>query len=197
MRSSISLKGANKLKAKIDIIRELFPDEVMATVLEVALVDVETYAKREANIPGDTGRLRASIHTKYDKKPQPVTKRTKTKLSEAESIKEGNVPVSQRSYSYKDDDGTEYDGTLSAILDDFSVYVGTNVEYAKKINREGGGGDFSRSKLPKGTGEAFWDKAVENGRINLNKEMNNLVNRMSKIAEVADRLARARSGGDD
>ena len=74
MSLKIDLTGTRTLQAQIEQLQKIFPEEVKAMILEVALVDVETYAKDKANIPVDTGRLRASIHTKYIKKPEPENK---------------------------------------------------------------------------------------------------------------------------
>lgn len=52
----------------------------------------------------DTGRLRNSIHTK--------------------------LGGTKDSYTYKDDKGNEYDGSLSGVGEKYTVSIGTNVEYA-------------------------------------------------------------------
>lgn len=177
-------------------IRDQFPDEVKAMYLEVALVDIETYAKKEADIPVDTGRLRASIHTKYNKRPNPKNRSTQQKLGAAAMASENGLPLSQTSFTYEVTEGEgenltvkTYDGTLSAQPDEWSVYVGTNVPYAKKINRVGGGGPNSARKLQKGTGQKFWDKAIENGRENLRREMGLLYKRIQNM------LKKSKSGG--
>jgi len=202
MSVHVNLSGANKLMYQIQQLRKNFPDEVKAMYLEVALVDIETYAKNETDIPVDTGRLRASIHTKYNIKPNPKTKRTRQKLMEAAVKAEEGFPESRRSYYYTVTEGEgesrkekTYDGTLSANPDEWNIYVGTNVEYAKKINRQGGGGpnskrtDESGTKFPKGKGQHFWDKAVDNGRENLRKEMGLLYKR------IQDLLKKSKNGG--
>lgn len=185
MTLKIDLTGTRTLQAQIEQLQKIFPEEVKAMILEVALVDVETYAKDKANIPVDTGRLRASIHTKYIKKPEPATNRTKQKLNAAQSEIGHTLEPSQMTYTYKDEDGNEFDGTLTAKPDEFSVIVGTNVKYAKKINRQGGGGENSRRGLPKGQGQAFFDKAIENGKQALRNELKNLSRRLSEMTKEA------------
>jgi hypothetical protein len=211
MSLKIDLTGTRTLQAQIEQLQKIFPEEVKAMILEVALVDVETYAKDKANIPVDTGRLRASIHTKYIKKPEPENKRTKAKLIAAQSEIGHSIEKTQMTYSYKDNEGNEFDGTLTAKPDEFSVIVGTNVKYAKKINRTGGGGpNANRSlnskrnlnkygkrqgpTLPKGWGEAFFDKAIANGKAALRNELKNLANRLKDIAKDAARKAGKKAG---
>lgn len=196
------LNGTRSLINQIKEIQKLFPQEVDSVVLEVALVDVETFAKRETDIPVDSGRLRASIHTKFAKRPSPEVARSKSRLQKKIARSENGLPDSQLSFSYHvpavvGDDGEiiekakTYDGSLETPLDLNSVLVGTNVEYAKKINRRGGGGPNSRSQLPLGTGQGFFDKAVKNGERQLINQMRNLVNRMDRIAKKA----KEKSGG--
>lgn len=189
MSVSISLVGAYKLKEIIDNLQKIFPEEVRAMVLEVAYVDVLTTAIDSASkIPVDTGRLRASYHVKYLKKPNPETARTKAKLD-----KIGNLSESKMTHSYtaKEDSSQNattktFDGTLKESVDLDTVIVGTNVDYAKKINREGGGGEKSRSKEPKGTGQGHFDKAVAFGKIALKNELANLAKRLERnIAKKA------------
>lgn len=176
---------------QLELIQEHFPDEVRAVVLEVAHVDIESYIK-ENDIPVDTGRLRASFHVKYLKKPN------------AERLKRGSVlrsfKESQLRFQYdaqeldrvvnkvKQYRSTSFDGSLSANPTMDTVIVGSNVEYAKKMNRLGGGGEGSGrtvdgNKYPKGYGKNFFDNAVNNGQIALIREMRNLVNRINKFAE--------------
>jgi hypothetical protein len=193
---SADLSGTKKLKYQIYKMAQMFPDEVDAIVLEVALVDVETFAKKEADIPVDSGRLRASIHTKFNRKVNPHMNTSKARLKRNEAKYEGAMPDSQKTYEYYvpaqfDENGNQiepaktYDGTLQTPTTWNSVVVGTNVEYAKKINREGGGGPNSRSKNPKGTGQGFFDKAVINGRQKLIRQMGYLVKNMNKLAQKA------------
>lgn len=205
MSLKVDLSGTRSLIHQIKEIEKMFPEEVNAVVLEVALVDVETYAKREVDIPVDSGRLRASIHTKFGKKPEPEVSKSKQRMQQKAARSENGMPQSQLNYSYyvptqTDENGNvtseggTFDGTLKTPIGLDYVIVGTNVEYAQKINRVGGGGENSRSQLPKGTGQGFFDKAVKNGEIQLRKQMSNLVSRMDRMAKRA--AEKAKRGGD-
>lgn len=193
----VDLKGAYKLKETIKELSKMFPEEVRAMVLEVAYVDILTHAiNKESNIPVDTGRLRASYHVKYLKKPNPETSRTKAKIA-----KLGNLPESKLTHTYLAKENSDenansksFDGTLNEVVDLDSIVVGTNVEYAKKINREGGGGPNSRGEKPKGTGQGHFDKAIINGKIGLQREMTNLAKRLER--EIARRAAEKAKDGD-
>lgn len=90
-------------------------------------LNIETSAKQD--VPVDTGRLRSSIHIESNKV--------------------------NRSFSYSDKDGNTFSGKLSVDPRPLEVYIGTNVEYAEKINRTGGKG---------GKGEGFLVKAHERER---------------------------------
>lgn len=157
--------GDAVLQRQIKKLSKRFPEEVRRIVLEVALVDVETYAKEHA-IPVDTGRLRASIHTKF--RPDMVA---------------GKTPDPE---TYLDGNGKQFDGRLSGMIDRDTVIVGTNVPYAIKINREGGGGKYSMrkskgKKRPKGYGRGFFTKAVLNGRIALRRDIKRLIDRIGGL----------------
>ncbi len=149
----------DNFKAFQDQIEELmkkFPKEVSKEIYNTALVDVESYMKKETNIPVDTGRLRASIHTKRVGKP---------------------------THTYTDREGNSFNGTLTGNVSRDQVIVGTNVEYAEIMNKYGGGGDNSRrtsggAKRPKGYGKGFFNKAVENGEKRLMERMEDLINRL-------------------
>jgi len=158
MTIQFNIQGVSKLKKEMERLSVQFPDEVRKIILETAIVDIESYAKTN-DIPIDTGRLRSSIHTKYTKKIQ---------------------------HNYSDNVGNTYDGTIRESIDINSVVVGTNVEYAQKINRLGGGGQNSGRtsgglKRDKGFGKGFFDKAWINGKKNLNMNLNKLMKRVDKI----------------
>lgn len=147
-----------ELIRQLDRLKELFPQETREAVYNTALVSIETYMKRN-DIPVDTGRLRASINTKS---------------------------VRKELHRYEDNDGQAFDGTLSPSVDLDHVVVGTNVEYAEYINKNGGGGPFSNRevdgmKRPKGYGKGFFDKAVRNGEIQLEKRLRRLINDMEDL----------------
>jgi phage gpG-like protein len=145
-------KGNRDLLKQLKYIEKHFPREVREAVYNTAFVSIEGYIKRN-DIPVDTGRLRASFTTKSVKK---------------------------ETHSYTDRDGTVYDGTLSERIDLDTVIVGSNVDYAERINKFGGGGENSRrtvngNKRSKGYGQGFFDKAVKNGQIMLMRRLQKLV----------------------
>jgi phage gpG-like protein len=167
MSVKFEFKGEKELKKKLAELVKKIPIEAQKLILETAIIDIESYAKSN-EIPVDTGRLRSSIHTKYIRS-----------VNVANSSTHGN-------YSYSDNTGNSYDGSLSESVDINSVVVGTNVEYAQKINRLGGGGEGSGrtaggSKKPKGYGKNFFDKAVNNGKTMLLKRLKDLSKRVDKL----------------
>jgi phage gpG-like protein len=167
MSVKFEFKGEKELQKKLAELTKKITDESQKLILETAIIDIESFAKSNT-IPVDTGRLRASIHTKYVKS-----------VNVANSITHGN-------YSYSDNTGNSYDGSLSGSVDINSVVVGTNVEYAQKINRQGGGGEGSGrtvggSKRPKGYGKNFFDRAVNNGKSMLLKRLADLSKRVDKL----------------
>lgn len=166
MSVKVDLVGDKELKKQLKQLMKIIPNETLATLLEVAFVDIETFAKDKANIPVNTGRLRASLHTKYKRKPKESTL---------------PIPSQQTNFRYSAE-GELFDGTLSEPIDENTIIVGTNVEYAKRINRLGGGGPNSRRKLPKGQGQAFFDKAVNNGYVSLKGRLVKLAKKIEKRA---------------
>lgn len=147
--------GEAEFQAQLKQIMREFPQETRQAVYNTAFVSVETYMKRN-DIPVDTGRLRASIHTKS---------------------------IQKEMHSYQDEDGNTFNGTLTTSINRDTVAVGTNVEYAELMNERGGGGENSRrtvggAKRSKGYGKGFFDKAVRNGEIQLEKRLRKLINEL-------------------
>lgn len=160
MSTKIEMKilGLDKLNKNLKEFSVKFPNEVRDIMLTVAKVDIESYAKTNP-IPVDTGRLRASIYTKW---------------------------VKEQQHLYTDGQGNNFNGTLEEKVDLNTILVGTNVNYAPKINRNGGGGENSSRtsgglKRPKGYGKGFMDNAYLNGKQSLKKELAQLANRVEKI----------------
>jgi hypothetical protein len=79
--------------------------------LHEAGTNIETESKLDLtrNNHVDTGRLRSSVHM------------------ESNSV--------NRNYTYSDEAGGSYEGSLGVNPGDMEVYVGTNVEYADKIRK--------------------------------------------------------------
>lgn len=180
MSVKIDLMNTRKLIEQIEALKKQFTEEVRTVVLQTA---VEVHAHIiENDIPIDTGRLRASFHIKFLKKPD---------TTRAKALR---LPAQQTTYTYsakkknKNRTGQEsFDGTISEPVTDEFVIVGSNVEYAKRINRLGGGGEYSRrkdesgSKRPKGYGQGFFDKAVERGYTRFLQRSRNLVARIERL----------------
>lgn len=153
---SASIDNFDAFNAQIKQLLKEFPREVSKEIYNTALVDVESFMKTKTNIPVDTGRLRASIHTKRIGKPN---------------------------HQYTDREGNSFNGTLTGQVSRDEVIVGTNVEYAEYMNERGGGGPNSRrtvrgAKRPKGYGKGFFDKAVANGEKRLIERMEKLINEL-------------------
>lgn len=106
---SVQLVLSKRLKKNLLNLETGFYDEMKKQFVETALVDIETPAKKRVRV--DTGRLRASINTKYGRY--------------------------KWSYTYKDKNGKKFIGTLDYKpknnIKEFEVIVGTNVAYANKI----------------------------------------------------------------
>lgn len=156
---SARIDNFDAFNAQIKQLLKEFPREVSKEIYNTALVDVESFMKTKTNIPVDTGRLRASIHTKRIGKPN---------------------------HQYTDREGNSYNGTITGQVSREQVIVGTNVEYAEYMNERGGGGKYSRrtvkgAKRPKGYGKGFFNKAVENGEKRLIERMEDLINRLGDM----------------
>jgi len=104
-----------KLELKADQLIKKF--DSLTKEVQVAMIDelrvtgfmIESAYK--IGVPVDTGRLRSSIHTEHS---------------------------DQTSFSYSDSEGNTYNGSLGYRLKPTQVIIGTNVEYAEKIEYRGG-----------------------------------------------------------
>ena len=108
MTNDIDLDITNFINSLENLSKEV--EDNMVKELRVTGAMIESDYKR--NVPVVTGRLRSSIHTQHS---------------------------DFKRFVYSDRKGQNFDGTFK--MDDnskFSVYVGTNVEYAPKIEIEGG-----------------------------------------------------------
>ena len=117
----VSVSGVEKVNARLKKVEEDIAEGVMRELKTIALVDIETVAKQRLTERKhvDTGRLRASIHTEYNGE------------AEFNGVK-GNT------YSTplpKKNQPGSLDGRLSDKAGPFEIFVGTNVEYAKKMER--------------------------------------------------------------
>jgi hypothetical protein len=99
---------ADQLIKKFDGLTEVI-QKAMIDELRVTGFMIESAYK--IGVPVDTGRLRSSIHTEHS---------------------------DQTSFSYSDSKGNTFEGSLGYRLKPTQVVVGTNVEYAEKIEYMGG-----------------------------------------------------------
>jgi hypothetical protein len=98
----------NKLVDKFDSMPEAIQ---RAMIDELRLTGFMIESNYKIAVPVDTGRLQSSIHTEHS---------------------------DQTSYNYSDNRGNTYNGKLGFNLKPTQVIVGTNVEYASKIEYRGG-----------------------------------------------------------
>lgn len=120
MGTHVKINGVEEVMKNLKKMPEKYQAAVMKAILKTAHVDVETKAKWKLTTDRhvDTGRLRASIHVqkKADTNFKYDVKRTRKK--------DGSLFL-----------GGTFDGMLKTNIKPLSVIVGTNVEYAIKIER--------------------------------------------------------------
>ena len=108
MSVRVKIEGIPKITKNMDKWEEKILKVAHGAVIKSAKIDVETGAKKKITQDKhiDTGRLRASIHTSYN----------------------GNDI-----HSYSDNEGKSFQGKLDVRYKEYNVFVGTDVEYAEKI----------------------------------------------------------------
>ena len=104
----VNIKGISKVKLNSDKFQKKLEKAVYGAMVEGALVDIETGAKKKITQDKhiDTGRLRASIHTTY---------------------------TGHEIHNYNDMEGGAYEDRLDVKRKEFNLFVGTAVKYAKYI----------------------------------------------------------------
>ena len=113
--NTVRVRTSRQLRNNLQNISRNLTNDIKRAMIETALTKIETVAKQTLTREGhvDTGRLRASIHTRY-----------------------GDI---NNLFSYNDDRNNYYNGSLLADPRDdifrFEIFVGTNVEYAGYIER--------------------------------------------------------------
>ena len=104
-----------KLELKVDKLVKDFdqmPDEIQKAMIdELRLTGAMIETNYKIAVPVETGRLITSIHMEHS---------------------------DLKSYTYTDHKGNTYNGSLNYDLKPTQVIVGTNVEYAEKIEKRGG-----------------------------------------------------------
>lgn len=110
MANSVNIRGIERVLNKFRDFGDTIKVELQEELVASCMIEIETPAKEKITRDGhvDTGRLRASIFTKS---------------------------TSKRQHTYRDNEGNSYNCDLSSPVEDLKVSVGTNVEYAKKIER--------------------------------------------------------------
>lgn len=98
----------NKLVDKFDSMTTEIQKDMIDELRITGLMIESSY---KIAVPVDTGRLKTSIHTEHS---------------------------DMKSYSFSDSTGNTYNGSLNYDLKPTQVIVGTNVEYANKIEKRGG-----------------------------------------------------------
>lgn len=109
----IRINGARRITERADDFERKIQSAVRKAMIETAMIDIETGAKRKLTRDGhiDTGRLRASIHTAY-------------------KISNGSFQIDNTNHNYSDNQGNNYTSTLDVESRFFQVVVGTDVFYA-------------------------------------------------------------------
>lgn len=108
---AVNIRGLGKINKRFKRMPAKLKRKLSTTIRQTAIVKIETVAKNKltADKHIDTGRLRASIHTEW----------------------KGN-----RGFMYQNRFGTKFGGGLPGkITDELGVIVGTNVEYARYVER--------------------------------------------------------------
>ena len=113
--NSVRIRVSQRLRRNLNRLPQNIANDIKGAIVETALTRIETVAKQTLTREGhvDTGRLRASIHTRYD--------------------------TTNSNYIYRDNNGELFNGSLMENprndLHKFQIFVGTNVEYAGYIER--------------------------------------------------------------
>lgn len=114
-RNTVRVRTSRQLERNLTNLSRDITRDIKSIMVQTALTKIETVAKQTLTREGhvDTGRLRASIHTRY-----------------------GDV---NNVFTYRDDMQNHYNGNL--LVDPrndifkFEIFVGTNVDYSKYIER--------------------------------------------------------------
>ena len=130
--NSVRIRVSQRLRRNLNRLPQNIANDIKGAIVETALTRIETVAKQTLTREGhvDTGRLRASIHTRYGDNI-PVSSEYGARF---------RVGDSNKTYIYFDKGKKhQYDGTLKKNPIDrsrrFQIFVGTNVEYAGYIER--------------------------------------------------------------
>lgn len=132
MNVKLDVKASPELLKNLKTINDRIMVQVKKAMVETALVDVESEAKKKLTAGGHivTGRLRSSIHTEYAGENTNFSYKAKEFVVSKRKVK-GKIKRVMKS--------AEFTGKLNVTPKEtdtyFDVYVGTNVSYAQKIER--------------------------------------------------------------
>lgn len=109
-RTGIRITGVRQLIRRFDQFSDEIKQEVGNELIATAKTELETKAKENLTEKGhvDTGRLRASVYVKS---------------------------IQQITHSYSDQEGNSFRCNIHADISQMSIAFGTDVPYAKKIER--------------------------------------------------------------
>lgn len=107
----MSVKLELKINKLVDKFESMSAEVQQAMIDELRLTGFMIESTYKIGVPVDTGRLQSSIHTEHS---------------------------DIRSFNYSNRDGETFNGSLGYNLKPTQVIVGTNVEYAQKIEYRGG-----------------------------------------------------------
>lgn len=112
-KTNFKVIGIDKIIRKAEEIGGEYEKKIRDRVIKAGF-NIETQTKKNKDFPVDTGRLRASYHTEYN-----FGRRKNWQ------------------HTYKDKKGITYNGSFSNPPEPKQVLVGSNVEYAEKIEEKG------------------------------------------------------------
>lgn len=116
---------SRQLQRNLEAIPEKFKKAVKGAMIKSALRDVESPAKQNCRV--DTGRLRSSIHTEYTRTHGNRERREHNYNSYSQGRRERATTRSRARANWT--------SKINTTIGPMEVIVGTDVSYAKKIER--------------------------------------------------------------
>lgn len=144
------------LQRRLNNIPENIKKAIKGAIIKSALRDMESPAKINCRV--DTGRLRASIHTEYTADYGKRARGEIRYISKAWSRTQRSQIVSPREKNRR----AEYSSKIKTKIGKMDVIVGTDVHYAKKIERLDG----------------FFINAYESSKTPMNREIRLAIRRV-------------------
>jgi hypothetical protein len=119
---------SRQLQRNLEAIPELFKKAIKGAIIKSALRDVQTPARLHCRV--DTGRLRASIHTEYTRAHGNREQAQHNYTAYAQGRRERATTRSRAR--------TNWTSKINTPIGPMEVIVGTDVHYARKIERMDG-----------------------------------------------------------